>query len=142
MPAKPIVKSEVEVLQNALNHLETKGWTQKRFQKNTGEACLIGAIRIGMREGRVRNPSHLTTGENQMMTRILNILPDAFVRMEARRKKKALSKFLAMKTPFYHNSPIAWNDMPGRTADEVKQLIRAAITTAKNKYGKKAAATK
>jgi hypothetical protein len=89
-----------KVLANMLINFKAIGWTQGTFQNSDGEVCLVESFNTTQRNAGV--DARGFAGEGAMQ----------------------IANVLGFPSP---SAAAAWNDTPGRTEDEIKDLIRAAI---------------
>ena len=81
----------------AVEILETSGWTQDSYQNDKGQFCLMGAISQAV---------ILTKKDGQF-----SLLGQ-------------ISKKINPFSPFVATSIIGWNDTPGRTKEEVIDMLK------------------
>lgn len=104
-PVLPLTSRQI--LMGAIDFLDEHGWTQKQARDEDGRACLTAAVRAWWVEHLPRDKDVPTLhirhqrALNIAYGRIQSLIPD-------------------------DETPEAWNDDPGRTIYEVKDLLRYA----------------
>lgn len=94
-----------EVLEGAANYIEEHGWQQGHAGVPGGPRCLAGAI-------------HSAIGVEPVHHGLVDLLPKEF--------RSALNA-VGKQT---QTSPVLWNDLPGRTKEQVIDALRAAAKEA------------
>ena len=93
-----------EGLEKTLEVLYDRGWTKHRFERKTGEVCLRGATRLVM------------CGTTYLGSAVCyNSILDAYILQAIR------TSHITTRDSITH-----WNDAPGRTFDDIVEVLELA----------------
>lgn len=104
-----------EVIRNALEYLDTLGWTQDEYQNKRGQVCALGALQLGAVNDGIT--------DFDASERILDEDEDRYnLFVEA---KDAIGQYLHSigKSRFIH----IYNDREGITVENVKDAFRGGL---------------
>lgn len=116
-----------EDLEAAYDVLEAHGWCQGNGQDGDGKVCLEGAVAAVT----LGSPQYWATRRYHHQAFVLR--PSAWVDMPRELIERhadavdALEAALTTTTGRERDSVYMWNDTPGRTVEDVKELMRTAI---------------
>lgn len=99
----PLEALDVAIVDQTIAQLEQDGWTQRYLTKRSGERCLVG--HLGVASARVVPDDAGSEEIDHSMRRILVV-------------QRCLREIAGA------HSLMEWNDEPGRTSDDVLELLR------------------